>query len=131
MSFGGELQKFKAAAVEKAGLTARIAGERLFQEVMDLSPVKTGLYKANNRLGVNTEPQGRVKTPDPDGAATTALAMNALGACEPGDRIIIANTSGYARPVEFGTHGPGHAVYSRAMDNVAANMDEITREVLK
>lgn len=75
---------------------------RMFQQIVTSSPVDTGAFRGNHRIGVNGMQAGSLDIIDLSGASTISKAQRDLLQAKLGDRVYIYNNLPYAIPLERG-----------------------------
>lgn len=71
-------------------------------QVVYLSPVKTGLFRGNWQVMINTVWPGTIAKTDKNGSRTIAAGNKVIKTKDPGDITYIINNLPYARRLEYG-----------------------------
>lgn len=107
-NFARDMAKFKDKVVSQIENAIKEAVGRMYDEIIDRSPVDTGLYKANQQLSLNSSDDSffyreRPRKGDSYSAAPTImLAKHKLSGYKLGDKVFIYNNLPYSIFLEFG-----------------------------
>ena len=101
-SFTIELTKFGQKVQRNASLIVRKIAFDLLTLIVEISPVDTGRFRANNQISLNSIPGTAIIAFDRSGSATLSSGDNVLGAYSLGDTIFVYNNVEYGIYLEFG-----------------------------
>jgi len=136
MSFFGSIKNSFSKAVAAFGILSsrkmnRVRQEasiQMFGQVIEDTPVDTGLLVNNWQLGVNTVPTEKIDSVDP----TRQLAFNrialAVRSSKMTDELNFVNNADHFVPIEFDGHSQGKAPFGMLRINLA-QWDEIVAEI--
>ncbi len=141
MTFSGDITKF----VKKTGLAADLVLRKLtldgYRNLLLLSPVDTGRFRGNWRVGVNladlrtiAKAPGRSKSTlvgSPVTRGESLFARSALLVAKFGSTIHITNNLPYAVPLERGHSKQSRAMLRRTFVAMKRNVRKITRQARK
>lgn len=102
MSFSAQITDFVKTVKKRQALVTRKLGEEILTSVVRLSPVDTGLFRNNWRVGINTPFRGTVQTTDRSGNRAIGVGKRTLANVKPGDVLFISNNLPYAQALEYG-----------------------------
>lgn len=103
VAFTSDITKFIAKTKLSADVVLRKVGLDCYRGVLGRSPVKTGRFRANNRLAVNAPNLQANDETLPTGES--AAAVETIGQAKFGDTIYITNNLPYASAIEHGIPG--------------------------
>jgi len=125
-NFEVQLDAFIAKTTEKAEKIIRLAILNMYGEIIETSPVDSGLFRANHQLGMGSAPTGTLIADKPEGkyprgilynyAAENAQQKSKLDNYKLSTVAYICNNLSYAIPIEYG-HSEAQApagVYRKA-----------------
>ena len=102
MSFEGELQKFQIKTGKRIiGVSQNIAIDVL-DEIIDGTPVDTGLARRNWRVRMNKPAKGLLKGKDKTGEKAARAGIKVIARAKLGQSIYITNNLFYVRIIEEG-----------------------------
>ncbi len=127
--FSDDVNKFTKRTSSLASQVCRKIGMEIHREIVRLSPVDTGRFRANNQISLNDLPEDAVMGVDKSGRATIAAGEQVLASFTLGDTIFIYNNVAYAYILEFGRADgkPGsqqapNGVYRVSIQKVVAHL---------
>lgn len=101
----------------------------VFRRLVTRSPVDTGRFRANWRVGIGAPDTSTSEATDKDGSSTIRSGQAAIAGAEPGQSIAMTNSLPYARALEYGhsTQAPAGMVAITAME-LPHIVDEAVRQ---
>ena len=102
MSFELDLSRFVTLTIAKQNLIVKKTILELDKSIVKKSPVLTGRFKANWRLGVGEIPSGEIDAVDISGAATLARNAVVIPVQAAGPIYYLVNNLSYAQRLEDG-----------------------------
>lgn len=102
MSFRSDIKKFADKTKLSMDLVVRKVVIDLSNNLIQLSPVKTGRFRGNWVLGVGSVDTSTIQAVDPDGSTTRAKITQASQSLRAGGIVYITNSLPYARRLEYG-----------------------------
>lgn len=107
MGFAADVEKFTLKAKLKSDLLVRKVIIDVTSELVKLSPVDTGMFRANWFVGASL-PTDTTRVPDKTGASSIARAASMSATLKAGGTTWIANNLPYALALEYGSYSnPG------------------------
>lgn len=100
--FEADLDQFRLEALAAIEQTIQDIVIQIGESLINLSPVDTGLFRANWQFTIGAPANSSLITTDKEGEATIAKLVAAVNALEPGQVAYIVNTLIYAIPLEYG-----------------------------
>lgn len=105
--FSASMEAFKIKSMAKAEKVIRLAIMNMYGEIIETSPVKTGLFRVNSQIGVNAIPSGTLYAEHaPKGASypkpDKEYAKSKLQSWKLQNVAYICNNLSYAVVLEFG-----------------------------
>lgn len=100
--FEADLDEFRLQALAAIEQTIQDIVIQIGESLINLSPVDTGLFRANWQFTIGSPANSSLITTDKEGDATIAKLIAAANALEPGQVAYIVNTLIYAIPLEYG-----------------------------
>ena len=111
-NFEAQLDAFIAKTTEKAEKVIRLAILNMYGEIIETSPVDSGLFRANHQLGLGSVPAGTLIADKPEGkyprgllynyAAENAQQRTKLDNYKLSTVAYICNNLSYSIPLEYG-----------------------------
>jgi hypothetical protein len=101
-SFALDISAFVAKSRDKADLIVRKVGIDILTRVVMRSPVRSGRFRANWQVALNSPPAGTLASADKSGADTIAKGAETIAGAKAGGMIWLVNNLPYARRLEYG-----------------------------
>ncbi len=101
MGFKGDVDRFVLKAKFRSDLLVRKVVLDVTSELVKLSPVDTGMFRANWFVGASL-PTDTSQIPDKTGASSIARAASMAAMLKAGGTTWIVNNLAYAIPLEYG-----------------------------
>lgn len=105
MSFGEDVAAFAKLAVARADEVGRAAVEETGRRLIDRSPVGSGHFRANWRLGIDQAPDGEIETGGTRESPAPPPAIPDIPPSDKGRRFFWVNNTSYAGDLEVGRGG--------------------------
>lgn len=102
MSFSSQVTDFVKTVKRRQALVTQKLGEEILTSVVRLSPVDTGLFRNNWRVGINAPFRGVVSTTDRTGNRAIGVGKRTMARVKAGDVLFISNNLSYAQRLEYG-----------------------------
>lgn len=126
-SFAVQLADFIDMANEAIDMTIKETLIVVGSNIITISPVDTGAFKANWRFGVGSAPEGTVEDVDPTGQQAIQRLVAQINAMDMGQIAYLVNNLPYAIPLEY-----GHSEQARNPDGMVrvtlARLQQIVAE---
>lgn len=100
--FEADLDQFRLQALAAIEQTIQDIVIQIGESLINLSPVDTGLFKANWQFTIGAPANSSLIATDKEGDATIAKLITQVNALEPGQVAYIVNTLVYGVPLEYG-----------------------------
>lgn len=107
MSFSSDITKFIKQTQLSADTVLRKVGLDAYRGLLGRSPVDTGRFRGNWRIGINSVDKSTTEETAP--AGEKAAALEQIGAAKFGDSIYLSNNLPYAGVLEHGMPGVTYA----------------------
>lgn len=129
MTFVDDIDHFaKVVNARTARVTQSLAG-RLLTEFVRASPVKTGRFRANWRVGINAPTRVAINRLDKSGEETIAAGLERIRGANAGDRVYISNNLPYARRIEYGwSHQAPYGIVRLQVTRIRSLVSKAVRE---
>jgi hypothetical protein len=111
-NFEAQLDMFIVKSMAKAEQVVRLAILNMYGEIIETSPVDSGLFRANHQLSINSVPSGTLIADEPEGKYPRGLIYNykaenaqqksKLDGYKLSTVAYICNNLSYAKVLEFG-----------------------------
>lgn len=100
--FANQVRRFSEKTKAKMDKAVRRLSLEMFSNVIHMSPVDTGRFKANWQPAIGGMPTGVIEAVDPSGTVVIAKVQGVVKGVEVGDVIYMVNNLPYARRLEEG-----------------------------
>lgn len=100
--FSEQVRRWTIKVDQRANVCVNELVEEVVREVDRLSPVLTGKFRGNWKLGVDAYPMGTTELVDPSGTSTVASALALIPEKAAGHVYFYANNLPYAMRLEHG-----------------------------
>lgn len=101
-TFALDIARFVQKAQGNIDLVVRKVAFDLFAQVIIMSPVDTGRFRANWQVAINSVPPGTVNAFDKTGSATLSRVQATVNQMKAGDVISLINSLPYSVKLEYG-----------------------------
>lgn len=126
MNFSGAIKAFQSKANDRARRAAIAVAEDIHGNVVALSPVDSGRYRANNRISLNDLPGDATMSVDVDGGATISAGKDVLSRFSVGDTVFLFNNVPYSVAIEYGNSEQApHGVYRLGIQRTLERLQDI------